>query len=195
MREISNKEKQRLAALEDYDILDSESEAEVDDLARLAAHICQAPVALVTFINEERQWFKSHVGTALEEMDRETSFCTHALGQDAPLVVENTLADKRFAGNPLVTGATHIRFYAGTVLRTAKGHDIGTICVLDKKPGALSTEQRDALQALGRQAVLQLERRKLLKELKASHDELLVLDRLKDDIIGKTIYDKIMQYY
>jgi PAS domain S-box-containing protein len=153
-------ESERLKALRRYRILDTGPEAPFDDLTMLAAEICETPVALISLVDECRQWFKSKVGLATSEISREVAFCAHAILQpDRLLVATDTLADKRFADNPLVTGTPKIRFYAGAPLVTHDGHALGTLCVMDFVPRRLSKGQERVLLALGRQVVSQLELR------------------------------------
>lgn len=160
-------ENRRLAALETYHILDTPPEKPFDDLARLAAYICGAPTALVTFIDHDRQWFKAAHGFGLRETSRETAFCNHTIKTPDLFVVKDATKDPRFATNPLVTNPPGIRFYAGSPLRTPDGHGLGALCVLDTAPRVLSTEQADALGALARQAILLLELRRRLREADA----------------------------
>ena len=143
----------RLAALRSLEIVDTAPEEVFDDLAALAASICQTPIALISLVEEDRQWFKSRVGwTTTSETPRDISFCGHAILQPDLLVVPDAAADARFADSPLVTGDPAVRFYAGAPLTTPDGHALGTLCVLDHRPRDLSAEQAHALRLLGRQA-------------------------------------------
>jgi signal transduction histidine kinase/CheY-like chemotaxis protein len=156
----------RLQALNRCEVLDTPPEAAFDDLTRLAAQICQTPVALVSLVDAGRQWFKSKVGLDASETPRDIAFCAHALTQPGELlIVPNTLADPRFAGNPLVIEAPHIRFYAGAPLVTPDGFVLGSLCVIDFVSRNLSLEQRETLRVLARQVVTQLELRHNLKTL------------------------------
>ncbi len=153
-------ESERLAALRRCSILDTLPERDFDDLASLAASICRTPIALVTLVDADRQWFKAKVGVEASETSRDLAFCAHAILQSDLLIVPDASADSRFSANPLVTGPPHIRFYAGAPLITADGHALGTLCVVDLVPRELAAEQANALQALSRQVVAQLELRR-----------------------------------
>ncbi len=137
--------------------MDTAREAVFDDLTRQAADACGTPFALVTLVDERRQWFKSRVGITLEETPRDQAFCAYALLRPAePLIVPDARADERFSDNPLVTGPPHLRFYAGVSLRSPEGPALGTLCVLDTVPRRLSAAQLDKLGALARQAAFEL---------------------------------------
>lgn len=157
-------EKQRLEVLWQYEVLDTLPEQAYDDLTDLAATICEAPIALITFVDEHRQWFKAKVGVSVTEMSRNISFCGHTILEHGPLIVRDATADIRFADNPLVLCKPNIRFYAGVPLVSREGHALGTICVLDQVPRELSESQRHALQVLARFVMLQLEQRRLARE-------------------------------
>ncbi len=146
-------EEPRIKALDDLRVLDSEAEAAYDDIAALAAQICGTPVALVSFVDRERQWNKATVGLTISDTARAHSFCAHAIEvSDALLVIEDATLDVRFASDPLVTAAPHLRFYAAAPIVTAAGAALGTVCVIDTRPRQISDAQRDALAMLARQA-------------------------------------------
>jgi PAS domain S-box-containing protein len=154
----------RLRALGRYHVLDTPKEQDFDDIADLAAEICETPIAVVNLIGDGRQFFKAEVGLGVRETPLESSFCRHALLETDFLYVPDATKDPRFECNPLVTGEPGLRFYAGALLRTPDGHPIGTVCVLDLRPRELSEQQQRALQRLARQAMAQLELRRALSE-------------------------------
>ncbi len=162
---IPNNEEARLEALRHYHILDTAPERSFDAITELAAFICQSPIALVSLVDSERQWFKSKVGLEASETPRDFSFCAHAIVQGSLLVVEDAMADARFADNPLVTGDPHIRFYAGAPLITPDGHGLGSLCVIDRTARQLSAGQASALNKLSSLVVTQLELRRVSREL------------------------------
>lgn len=182
---IPTDEAARLRALQRYEILDTPEEQEYDDFTLLASEICDAPIALISLIDEDRQWFKSKIGFRPRETARDLSFCAHAILPDAPapFVIEDTLKDTRFSANPLVTGDPHIRFYAGAPLITPDNFSIGTLCVIDRTPRDLGENQLKALQALARQVTMRLELRRTTNLLQAANEELRRLS-LTDDLTG-----------
>ncbi len=164
-------EKKRLHVLWQYDVLDTVPEEVFDDLTELAARICEAPIALISLVDENRQWFKSRVGTTMTETAREISFCAHAIKQPDLFIVPDALEDARFASSPLVTSEPKIRFYAGAPLISPDGFALGTLCVIDKVPRELRPDQKRALTILARHVVSQLELRRRSRELAAVRDE------------------------
>lgn len=162
---LAENELARLQALYQYHVLDTEPEAAFDELAHLASIICGTPVALVSLVDLERQWFKAKVGVDAPETSRDIAFCAHAILQNEVFIVKDASRDDRFADNPLVTAAPQIRFYAGTPLINDAGFALGTLCAIDTIPRDLTPAQIEALQYLGRQVVRQLEQRNQLAEL------------------------------
>ncbi len=158
---VPRREKQRLAALDRYRILDTPPEEIFDDITMLASYICGTPIALITLVDPHRQWFKSKVGLTMKETRRDIAFCAHAIMKRTLFVVPDAATDKRFAWNPLVTADPKIRFYAGAPLVTADNHALGTLCVLDRVPRTLTAAQKEAMQALSRQVMALLELRRL----------------------------------
>lgn len=166
------REKERLASLYELEVLDTEPDAEYDRIAKVAAHICEAPIALISLIDRDRLWFKSKVGWNDREAPREF-FCSYAIKGDTILEVPDTLADERFRNLPLVTGYPNIRFYAGAPLISIDGKKLGTLCVMGREPKRLSEEQLECLDTLARQIVVQMELKKQKQQLQQLNAGLL----------------------
>ncbi|MEO0602679.1 MAG: GAF domain-containing protein, partial [Myxococcota bacterium] len=149
-------EARRLAALRDAAVLDTPAEERFDRITRLARYLLNVPIALVSLVDEERQWFKSAHGLETRQTPRDVAFCAHAILSSEPLVVEDAHADPRFADNPLVVGAPGVRFYAGQPLLSPEGLPLGTICVIDQRPRTFGPELREQLTLLGRLAQAEL---------------------------------------
>lgn len=175
-------EDERQRRLDELQILDTLEEQAYDDLTSLAAHICNTPIALVSLVDRDRQWFKSHRGLDATETPRDMAFCAHAILDERVMVVENAREDARFRDNPLVTGEPHVIFYAGAPLILGDNIRVGTLCVIDNHPRGLSATQLDALHALARQVVSQLELRLRLRDLSQ-------LDRTKDAFISMVSHE------
>jgi serine/threonine protein kinase len=158
-------ESARLTALLRMDILDTQTERCFDDLVNLASQLCGTPIALLSLVDKERQWFKAKVGIDAIETHRNLSFCAHAIQQQGPFVVKDATQDARFVDNALVTADPHIRFYAGMPLHSPEGYGIGTLCVIDRTPRELQSDQLQALEALSRLAMTMMEQRQLLRGL------------------------------
>jgi PAS domain S-box-containing protein len=155
-------ETERLSALRDFAVLDTPPEPEFDDLVQLASVVCNAPIALVSLLDEKRQWFKAKIGLDVTELPREHAICERAVGSKELVVLEDVLQDERFRVHPLVTNSPHVRFYAGAPLVMTDGSVLGTICVLDLQPRTLSEREQWSLSALARQVVTALELRRAL---------------------------------
>jgi PAS domain S-box-containing protein len=177
-------EERRLAALYEYELLDTPSEDLFDALTELAAQLCDVPISLITLVDRDRQWFKSSVGLELRETPRDIAFCAHAILEEGVFEVGDASADARFADNPLVTGELGIRFYAGYPLRSSDGQAVGTICVIDQRARTLTETQRASLAAIGRAIVEQFEaRRTLLRLFDSSQTELYHVDLLSQRVL------------
>jgi two-component system NtrC family sensor kinase len=181
----------RLAALDRYAILDTDPEQSFDDLVILASYICKTPIALLSLLDDHRQWFKSTVGVQVRETPLEMSICAHAIKQEDLFIVPDTLQDARFRENPMVVGEPHIRFYAGAPLINEDGFALGTLCVLDRQPRELDLEQKQALKSLRQLALKQMELRRNLQLLKDAlndrtreeHARELELKRLEEKLV------------
>ena len=153
-------EERRLKALSEYRILGTEPESCYDDITQIACHVCNVPISLMTLVDKDRQWFKSKIGFTKKETRRDWSFCTHTIKENKPLIVNDAFKDERFINNPLVQGDPKIRFYAGFPLKNNDGNKVGTLCVIDRKPGNLTPNQFNVLSLLAKQIMTFLELRK-----------------------------------
>jgi signal transduction histidine kinase len=180
-------EEGRLRVLQALRILDTPAEEAYDQITRLAAHVCDMPVALVTFVDADRQWFKSRYGLALQQTTRESAFCAYAIAGQV-LVVDDALADARFANNPLVVAAPFIRAYAGIPVRV-DGQPIGTLCVIDRRPRRIGPEQLFALRTLARQVEVELRLRRALCDLEEDRRRLDRVLTVKRDLITLIVHD------
>jgi len=173
---IASMESGRLQALERLEILDTAPERDFDDLALLASQLCGTPFALISFVDRDREWFKSKIGLSASELPRVLAFCAQTIAQGDVVIVPDAAADERFAQNPLVTGEHRLRFYAGAPLVTSDGFAIGTLCVLDRDPREVSAEQLEGLRALSRQVMALLELRSLRRSGREQSGEKLMLE-------------------
>ncbi|MDX2350305.1 MAG: ATP-binding protein [Porticoccus sp.] len=186
---VPENDQDRLKALYRYNILDTEEEQEFDDLAYMASYICQTPIAVITMVDENRQWFKSKIGLDVAETPRDIGFCSHVIHQKDLFIVPDTMEDERFHDNPIVLGAPHVRFYAGSPLITPDGHVIGSLCTIDNKPRELTSEQMTSLRSLSRQVISQMELRAHMKNLRQANQQLLDnQDLLKEANRHKTYF-------
>lgn len=186
---IPKNEAERQSRLNSYEILDTASEQQYDDIVKITSAITGKPIALVSLVDKERQWFKAKLGIDLSESPRQTSFCGHAINHpDQVLEIKDTTLDPRFLDNPFVTHDPKIRYYAGAPLVTPDGYAIGTLCVLDTKPGQLNEAERQALEALARKVIAEL-------ELRASHrqieTQLALLSRTQAELIQQAKFASI----
>lgn len=193
---LPENEAQRLAELYSYGILDTPPELEFDDATALAAQICGTPIALITLLDHDRQWFKSHLGLEITQTPRAVAFCDYAILDPAhPTIVPDAAEDERFRNNPLVTGDPMIRFYAGAPLVTQSGSAMGTLCVIDQSPRHLTPQQIDALSALARQVVAQMELRRHVDLLHQSEGLLAeVIDKSADAVVLASLTGEILRF-
>ncbi len=194
MKRVSPAEEtKRLEGLHSLCILDSEREERFDNVALLASSIFDMPIALITFVDQNRVWFKSNIGLMISEVPRGTWFCEDAIEEDDFLIVPDAVKDERFQGNPLVMAGPKVRFYAGVPLRMNEDVSLGTICVLDTKPRELTTKQQDVLKMLGRQVIALLESRQehsvLTDELKINKELAESATKVKSSFLGNMSHE------
>lgn len=192
----------RLQTLHKYRILDTKPEQAFDDLTLLASQIFKVPIALISLIDEDRQWFKSRVGLSVTETHRSIAFCAHAIQQPGLFIVRDARRDSRFSENPFVLDDPHVRFYAGAPLITPEGHALGTICVIDQVPRDLNADEARALEALRRQTEAQLELRRNLSELegalaerdRAESEQAVLVQELRNSLDKVDKLSELMPY-
>lgn len=180
---IPENEIERLNTLRGYELLDTRPEERFDELTRLAASICDAPISLISLVDGDRQWFKSKTGLEACQTPRADAFCAHAIMSPDLFVVPDALQDPRFATSPLVLGEWHIRFYAGAPLTAPNGHRLGALCVMDQKPRQLSCEQMESLRILSRQVMAQVVLGKNLHDLKTALKAREEIERDREKLI------------
>lgn len=180
-------EAQRIATLNELNILDTPAEERFDRITRIAKHTLDVPIALISLVDTNRQWFKSCQGLDATETSRDISFCGHAILGDEAFIIPDALLDSRFADNPLVTGVPHIRFYAGQPLKASNGSSLGTLCIIDRKPRQLSQSERGCLRDLGtlvENELNSLDSKAVNVEIQDSENRLrAILDNVLDGII------------
>lgn len=177
-------ERERLRLLHAYGVLDSPADPVFDELAALAAKLCDAPISLISLVNEHRLWFKSHYGLSTTEIPRSLSFCNYSVQDpDNLTIIRDARADPRFADNPLVVSGPKMRYYAAAPLRTPEGYALGTLCVIDRKPRDLTPDQLASLELLSRQAMSHLELRRTLQALRRSEERFHSVARAVSDVI------------
>lgn len=193
---INISETGRLKKLLEYNILDTPEESDFDELVELASDICEAPISLISLLDDKRQWFKAHQGLNVRETPKEISFCQHAIRQENIFLVNDALLDLRFKNNPLVTGFPEIRFYAGMPLTTNEGFNLGTLCVIDKVPRTINETQQKALKTIAKQVVKQLDLKLIYNKvniynnlLETERAQLLESNKTKDKIFSIVAHD------
>ena len=195
----SENEKHRLNDLRLYKIMDTATEKAFDDLTSLASVICEAPISLISLVDDQRQWFKSRLGLEVTETPKEHAFCAHAILGEQVMVVDDAQNDVRFVDNPLVTGDPNIRFYAGAPLTVASGASLGTLCVIDTQPRTLSETQRHALEVLRDAVVSQLELRRAVEDLQTLQKIIPMCSwcrkvRIDDQTGGSAVWQPLHEY-
>ncbi|XVU22407.1 GAF domain-containing sensor histidine kinase [Actinoplanes sp. CA-054009] len=179
-------ERERMAALHSYRVLDTAPESDFDDIVTLAAQLCRAPMAAISLIDGERQWLKSRLGIEVCEVARDRSFCAHAMFSDGVMQVPDARLDPRFRDNPAVTGDPHVVFYAGAPLVTASGQALGALCVIGHEPRLLTPAEATGLRTLARHVMAQLELRQYARGLNA---RLRDADRVRDEFLSRVTHE------
>ena len=188
--EILENEEERLKILDSYKILDTLPEEDYDAIAKIASSICNTPIALISLIDKDRQWFKSNHGLEARETPRELAFCAHSiLNPDELFIINDATKDERFYDNPLTTENPHVIFYAGAPLNTSDGLALGTLCVIDNKPNDLNESQQESLKLLANQVVGLLELRKKNEELKSVNNKVTQLNEQLNSFAFRLTHD------
>ena len=187
---ITKNEEERLKTLSNYKILDTLPEEDYDAIAKIASGICNSPIALISLIDDKRQWFKSNLGLEVRETPKELAFCAHSiLNPDELFIINDATKDERFFDNPLTTSDPNVIFYAGAPLNTSEGFPLGTLCVIDNKPRELDQNQKDSLKLLARQVVRLLELRKKNYELNEVNNKAIKLNEQLNDFAYRLTHD------
>lgn len=185
----------RLERLKSYHVLDTVAESIYDEIVQTAAAICNTQVALISLVDEDRQWFKAKLGLDVDQTPRDISFCGHAILEEDIFIIEDARKDERFSDNPFVTEDPHIRFYAGAQLKTPDGHNVGTLCVIDSEEKKLAEYQKLALKSLAKQVIGYFELRKMSGELKRQNLKLTrILDNMVDGIVVQASDGKVIEF-
>jgi signal transduction histidine kinase/DNA-binding response OmpR family regulator/HPt (histidine-containing phosphotransfer) domain-containing protein len=184
-----NHENKRVDVLMSYEIMDTPPEVELDEITKIAYLICDTPISLISLLDKGRQWFKSNHGLGCSETPKGISFCQYAILNDDLFVVEDSLLDERFKNNPLVIGEPYIRFYAGMPLRTPSGYNIGTLCVIDRKPKKINETHRFVMKSLAKQVITNFELRKTAKELIKLNQKTLNISKAKEQFFSNMSHE------
>jgi signal transduction histidine kinase len=182
-------EQARLSALRAYEILDTPADRDFDDIAGLAAQLCGTPIAAISLVDADRQWFKAKVGLDVCQTSRDTSFCARTMYGDDVVQIADARLDADFADNPFVLGEPYIRFYAGAPLVAPGGQPLGTLCVVDRKPGRLTDLQRKGLLVLARHVMVQLELRQYARRMAAANRRLREAEQLRDEFLARVTHE------
>lgn len=177
-------EQDRLAALFEYKLLDTEPEQEYDDIVKIIAHICDVPIALIALIDQKRKWHKARCGTDATGSPRDITICSYTITQPETLIILDTHLDERFYELDVVTKPPNVRFYAGVPLINEDGFALGTLCLIDKKPRTLTTQQKESLEAMARQVIRLFESRRMTFELQKQKDKAESANKIKTDFLS-----------
>lgn len=184
---LPENEAERLKALRSYDLTGSEPDPDLYELVQLAGHQCETPIALISLLESDHQWFLARTGLKAPETSRDVAFCAYTIMSDQIMVVEDALHDDRFRNNAMVTGDPNIRFYAGMPLITGEGFAIGTLCVIDRKPRTLTASQAIALRVLARQLVNSIELRKKVRQYQQAQQSLRAIASMQSHQVRSSL--------